>query len=102
MDHQSGDDAGRVDCTAGSTAAWLGLGLGKKGLGVIFPSQRNFSRLGANAATVSSNMPGGNPKFNALNGLAQQFSVDNSDKDVEIAQQRLERAKARINHSEWP
>ena len=64
--------------------------------------QRNFSRLGANAAVVSNTLPGGNPKFNAVNGLAQQFAVDNSDKDVEIARQRLERAKARINHTELP
>ena len=62
--------------------------------------QRNFSRLGANAATVSSTLPGGNPKFNAMNGLAQQFAVDNSDTEVEVARQRLERAKARMNHSE--
>ena len=64
--------------------------------------QRNFSRLGANAATVSSTLPGGNTKFNALNGLAQQYAVDNADTQVEIARQRLERAKARIGHSEWP
>jgi hypothetical protein len=64
--------------------------------------QRNFSRLGANAAVVSNTLPGGNPKFNAVNGLAQQYFVDNSDKDVEIARQRLERAKAKVNHSEWP
>jgi hypothetical protein len=64
--------------------------------------QRNFSRLGANAATVSSTLPGGNTKFNAINGLAQQYAVDNADTQVEIARQRLERAKARIGHSEWP
>jgi hypothetical protein len=66
--------------------------------------RRNFSRLGANATAVSSTLPGGNgnPKFNAIMGLTQQYSLDDSDKEVEVARQRLERAKARINHSEWP
>ena len=65
--------------------------------------RRNFSRLGANATAVSSTLPGGeaHPKFNAMMGLAQQYSLDDSDKEVEVARQRLDRATARMNHSEW-
>lgn len=64
--------------------------------------RRNLSRLGANTVAVSCTLPGRETdlKFNAVMGLAQQYSLDDSDKEVEVARQRLDRAKARMNHSE--
>ena len=36
-----------------------------------------------------------------LNMAASPVAIRDAEREVEIARQRLERAKARINHSEW-
>ena len=94
---EQGFSAGRITDDAARAEYEQALAAYNEALG-----RRNFSHLGANAAVVSDSLPGTNPKWNAVNGLAQQFAVDNADREVEVARQRLERAKARINHTEWP
>jgi len=63
--------------------------------------RRNMASLGQNSANVLNGMPDVNPKFKVLNSLGQQFVADDADKEVEVARQRLERAKSRMDHSEW-
>jgi len=41
------------------------------------------------------------PALGALMAIAEPHSVAEAERKVEIARQRLERARARINHSEW-
>lgn len=61
----------------------------------------NDAKLQASATSASNALSALHPGLKLLGSLGAQQAVQDAEKELEIARQRLERAKAKMNHLEW-